>query len=154
LARGENFKHKEGNSHDVVLKLYKDNFNADVMLSNTIEGENPIEWFKKSREIINYRTNPLTDPIPPLKLYKYDGNIRSWLNTYLDSSIYAFSEEHAYIAYIYRLINNEILVYESNNGVNRFLTAERILFIKDNIKDNAGPIDTLVRRLEKIRKRE
>lgn len=67
----EKFSKMSGNSHDVVLNQFKNSLGNDVLLTSDIENLNPVEWFNKSRNFINYALNPQTDPISPMNLYSY-----------------------------------------------------------------------------------
>ena len=125
VIEGENFKKVSGNSHELALKLFKSIYSHDFMLSNSIDELNPIDWFKQNRELINYRLNPMCDPQPPIELYAYNSNLRKWLTTYISDSLsYSFSKQHAYVAFIFNLINRELTAYEDEGRKNDFLTPQ------------------------------
>jgi len=150
FVNGEQFTKLSGTSHDVVLQLFRKSYSSDIMLSNTIEGKDPTVWFKENRELINYKLNPFSDPTPPLDLFHYEENLRKWMLTYLKEISYAFSGDHAYIAYVFKLLIREIDQYINDSRTITGLNADRIKFIKQNFQNGGGPIDFLVKRIEQI----
>jgi hypothetical protein len=152
LHNDELFRKISGNSHEVAFKVFKKVYSSDSMLSNNIDDKDPIEWFKTNRELINYRLNPLSDPVPPIELYSFKSDLRKWLFTYLnDSDSYSFSKHHAYIAFNLNLIYRELNKYEDEKNCNHLLTVEIINHLKQNIKDNNGPINMIISKLERIK---
>jgi hypothetical protein len=148
----ERFTKLKGNSHEVVLNLYRDEFASDNLLNNEIEEMNPIDWFKINRELINYRLNPLTDPNPPIDLFNYRKDIRKWLYTYFNDStdIYTFSKEHSYVAYPIKLISRILDYYEENEQKNVFFNDDIILHLRSNISDSKGPITFIINKFENL----
>ena len=150
LSKGESFKKQNGNSHKVVLSLFKDFFDGDTLLCGEIEGIHIIDWFNKKREQINYRDNPMTDPIPPTPLYRYNNNLRTWISNYQTEILYSFNPNHSYIAFSLRLIEYLIAFYQQRNMKNAFITNDVMKHIKKNCCDSKGPFKSLIDNINKI----
>jgi hypothetical protein len=152
VAAGERFQKRKGNTHEVILKLFKDNFSHHYMLSNAIAGKFPLEWFKSVREAMNYRLTPVTDPDPPFDFVPIHENIRGWLMTYINDQTgsYTFSPEHAYLAYASRFLFMIIDDYLNDGHTCRFITNRNIEYFRKNICDQKGPLGFIVDRISEI----
>jgi len=154
ISEGESFKKISGNSHQVILSLYKDYFNGNSLLCGEIEGVNIIDWFNHKREEINYRKNPMTDPSPPVPIYKYKNDLRNWISTYRDEFLYCFEPTHSYIAFSLRLIDYVIDCYKDRHQRNSFITKGVIDHIKNNMSDSNGPFSLFINDIIQIANRE
>jgi len=152
IIEGEKFIKAEGNSHEVAMNFFKNELSGDFLLSNNIEGKNPIDWFRKNRETINYKLNPLSDPIAPLDLFEYNSDLRKWITTYLNDNTgsYVFSANHAYIAYTTRFLDKIFNYYSMNKIKNAKLKDYHLPFFKDNICDKKGPINSIISKISDI----
>jgi hypothetical protein len=156
IQPAEKFKKLKGNSHEVVLNEYKKNFSFDLLLSNQIDGKSPVEWFNEMRNTINYKSNPFTDPIPPLDLFKFQSNIRKWITNYFNDDVhkYTFDPCHCYIAYPVQLFSRIHGYYIDNDFKNDYLTDEMLLFLSKNISDEKGQISSIIEKVREISLRE
>jgi len=152
LQTGEKFEKLSGNSHNVVFAQFKKHLHYDALLTSTIDNEHPLDWFRKGREAINYKTNPLPDPLPPISLFKYEKDLRKWLSIYLNDSehTYTFDPSHCYVSYPIKLFSKMFDHYEQNNKTNILLTEEILNHLKENLADDTGPIAPFLIRLKKI----
>lgn len=151
LSYGENFIKEKGNSHEVALRLFTEEFQDDPSLCSEIDGENNITWFNHKREEINYRLSPMPDPTPPFPLFRYNNDIRKWLAAYENELLYAFDAEHCYMAYTTYLLKYIIDGYRQDKRQNIFVTDALLLHLKRNIADEKGSLP-LVKRLEDLKK--
>jgi hypothetical protein len=153
LSLSEKFKKLNGNSHEVVINLYNKEFSSDILVVNNIGGNNPLVWFKTQRELINYKFNPFSDPEPPLEMFKYNNDIRKWINIYFADYDYryTFSKEHSYLAYPIQLIIKLFDYYDVNELKNPFIDDEKIDYFKKNISDNNGPITSIISKIETLK---
>lgn len=148
----ERFNKLKGNSHDVVFYQFKTHFHNDTLLINTIENSSPVDWFNSKRNLINYTSNPFTDPTPPLLLYDHKNELRNWIATYINdkSHKYTFDPRHCFIAYPLQLFNRIFNYYSDNNMSNVYLNEEKITFISKNFSDNKGPMAIFISRLKEL----
>ena len=147
LSKGECFHKAKGNSHQVVLDLYKTVFEGNSLLLDSINDKPAIDWFEEVRNRINYRTNPLPEPDSPFPAYAYDGDLRKLIMAYRENYAYATDEEHAYVAYILRLIDYELHLYQASGRKNQFITDRVLNHLKMNISDKSGPMTFYVSEL-------
>lgn len=152
ISEGECFNKEKGNSHQVILSLYKKQFDGDSLLCGEIDDLHIIDWFNKKREEINYRMTPFSDPNPPSPLYKYRGDLRNWLQTYRNEYLYCFHSAHSYISFPLRLIDKMIAIYKEHNQTNRFLNDVAIRHIYQNCSDSKGSFNFFVEDLKTIAK--
>lgn len=151
LSRGERFRLVHGNSHKVVLDLYKEVFDGNTLLMDSIEDKVAIDWFEDVRNRINYRTNPLPEPDAPYPVYAFDDDLRKRISEYRENIVFATDAEHAYVAYILRLIDFELHLYQNEDRKNRFLTERVLNHIRENISDKNGPISFYIKELATIK---
>ena len=149
IQPSEKFIKLKGNSHDVVFKQFKKHFANDILLKTSIEELSPIDWFNNKRNHINYTLNPFTDPNPPISLFKYNSDIRNWIVNYTNDSshTYTFDPKHCFIAYPIQLFNRLFSYYTNNGLTNPYINDENIIFFKNNISDNKGPITSFIARI-------
>lgn len=55
IANGEVFHKRSGNSHQVYLTEYKNEFGSDPFYFGEIDGKDVITWFEEKRNLVNYR---------------------------------------------------------------------------------------------------
>lgn len=151
VAHGELFHKVSGNSHQVYLNAYKNRFAGDSFYCGEIDGKCVIDWFEDMRNLINYRKNPLEDPLPTSPLYQYHDDLRKWLATYAsDEMTYSFNEAHAYMAFTYNLLNRELEDSVENGRKNRFVTEDVLTHIKDNYKDKKGNFSDIILKISDL----
>lgn len=140
ISYGESFCKQKGNSHSIILSLFKKQFERNNNICSQIEGINNIDWLNHKREEINYRLSPMPDPNPPAPLFRYNNDIRKWLASYESEILYSFSEEHCFIAYTTFLIRNIVKQYRTSNKKNSYLSYEVLQHLQKNIADEKGPL--------------
>ncbi len=138
---------RAGTTHKVVLNRFERHFPSHFLLSNEIEGEASFDWLMKQREIANYKSSMMNDPIPPAPLgfLERSSNIRGWLETFLEDDIgsYIFSKEYACLALPLKFLAITIDEF-TKKGVNcRHLDRSRTTFIRKLISDSKGPYGIL-----------
>lgn len=97
VEKGGTFKKEKGNSHSIVLRLFNEEFNNDTRICGTIDNKPVVDWMSTKREEINYRLCPMTDPVPPTPLFRYDGKLRGWIRTYLNDDDYVYKIGRAHV---------------------------------------------------------
>lgn len=150
ISEGECFNKEKGNSHQVILSMYKRQFDGDSLLCGEIDDIHIIDWFNKKREEINYRMTPFSDPNPPSPLYIYDKNLRNWLQTYRNDYLYCFNSEHSYISFPLRLIDKVVAIYKEQNLINSFLNDIIIKHISSNCSDSKGSFNFFIEDIKTI----
>ncbi|WP_297829869.1 hypothetical protein [uncultured Rikenella sp.] len=150
ISEGECFNKEKGNSHQVILSMYKKRFDGDSLLCGEIDDIHIIDWFNKKREEINYRMAPFSDPNPPSPLYTYNSNLRDWLQTYKKDYLYCFNSAHSYISFPLKLIEKVIAIYKEQNQVNSFLNNIVIKHISSNYSDQKGSFNFFIKDLKTI----
>ncbi|RJW86823.1 hypothetical protein [Bacteroides sp. AF35-22] len=150
ISEGECFNKEKGNSHQVILSMYKRQFDGDSLLCGEIDGIHIIDWFNNKREEINYRLTPFSDPNPPYSLYTYKNDLRGWLQTYKEDYLYCFNSAHSYISFPLSLINKVISIYKEQNQTNCFLNDVTIGHISSNCSDARGSFNFFIEDLRGI----
>ncbi len=152
IQPAESFRKLNGNSHDVVLNQFKDNFSNDVLLDNTIENKSPIDWFNDSRNFINYKLNPLPDPNPPINLFKSAYEIRKWILTYTTDTAhaYTFDAKHCFISYPLHVFLRVYNYYVDNSMKLDLIDNEKLDFLKKNFSDSKGPLTSITTKIEEL----
>ncbi|MBL3587169.1 hypothetical protein JMM61_17575 [Rhodovulum sulfidophilum] len=102
-----------GNSHSLTFEKFSQQFSADPLLSQDINGLPPLDWLEENRNIASYKAAPFLDPAPNALFSKPAAKLRKHLATYLtcDLSLYVFDPDHSMISYPLKLIiklNDEI----------------------------------------------
>lgn len=152
IQPSEGFVKLKGNSHDVVLNQFKDHFKNDVLLINEIDNKSPVDWFNNSRNFINYKLSPQTDPFAPLSLYDYNSDLRKWISTYAGdyNHLYTFDKHHCYISFPLQLFLRIYNYYTENEKKIPYLDSDRFDFLKRNCSDEKGPITALTTKIEEL----
>jgi len=142
----------KGNSHDVVLSEFKTQFASDILIVNQIEGENPVDWFNKKRNLINYTSNPFSDPMPPPDLYNYKSDLRKWMATYMNdrSHSYTFNPANCYIAYPLQVFMRLYNYYDDNNLKLSMIDEDKFLHLQKNLADDKGTLNIVMSRIKDI----
>lgn len=152
---GEGLHKMKGNSHEAALNLFKQTHANSLYTTTPINNENPLNWFKKKRELINYRLLPWSDPTPPKSLYPYGNRIRTWLATFMNhggTPTYAFDDLHCYVAYPTALLNDLLDYYCYQSLKNPFISKKKLQYFNNSIRDENGPIQLIIQRLKTIAK--
>lgn len=152
IQPGETFGRLKGNSHDVVFTHYKNAFSSDILLTNTIESLNPVDWFNSKRNLINYTLNPFTDPVPPVGLYNYKSSLRKWLSTYIEDTghSYTFDQNHCFLAYPLQVFLRLYSHFDSNGIKLQMIDSDKFLHLQKNFADEKGSLTAIVSRISDI----
>jgi hypothetical protein len=150
---GNTFFRLHGNSHDAIFDFYSKTYSNNLFVTNKINNTKSFKWFKDVRDLVNYRINPMTDPDSPIKFHVSDKNMRDLLHTYLSDSlnIYTFDEEHAYLSFTTKIIDNIFNYYVDSNSKNVYLSNGTFKHISLNLCDKRGPLSLLIDRLKRIK---
>ena len=144
LTGGSQFKREEGNTHKSIFGLFKYYYGNDSEICSEIDGKKVCDWFENMRNKVNYRTVPQMDPVVSYGLYDYNGanDIRKMVSVYFEElDIYAYTPEHAYVAYPLLLIRRIVNLYGDYNKDCKLLNdAVFFKYLADNIRDSKGPI--------------
>lgn len=142
LTVGAQFKKEVGNTHESIHTLFKNEFIADAEICSEIEGEKVCDWFENMRNRVNYRTVPQQDPVIDYGLCDYAATdeLRKKISIYLkDLEVYAYTTEHAYVAYPLLLIRRIMRLYEGKNQkCSHLKDASFERYLNDNIRDKNG----------------
>lgn len=152
VSPGELFHKTSGNSHQIYLDAYKRHFAGDSFYCGEIDGKCVVNWFEDMRNLINYRKNPMDDPLPTSPLFRYNSDLRKWLATYAaDEMTYSFNESHAYIAFTYNLLNRELEERVEYGFKNRYVTDEFLMHIRNNYRDKNGVYSEIISKISDLR---
>ena len=148
LTAGASFKKEDGNTHRSIHALFKSEFETDAEICSDIDSERVCDWFEDMRNRVNYKTVPQQDPVAEYGLYDYGGadGLRKKISVYLsDLQVYAYTPEHAYVAYPLLLIRRIMRLYDSKGRKCEHLNdAAFVKYLTDNIKDKKGPLTQVV----------
>jgi uncharacterized protein (UPF0332 family) len=155
-THGSTFKKLKGTSHEAIFKYFSEEYPRDLFVASPIDSQNPFEWFKEKREYVNYKVNPMEDPLPYCIYDKINDSFIHWINEYLtdEDYIYTFDNEHAYLAYPTKMINNIIVEYEELKDKNKYLNTDNYNLLRDNLKHPKQPISSLINRITSIYDKE
>lgn len=99
--KGATLRKLRSAAHDAPIKIVNQNFPNSMLLSQDIDGENPLLWMKAQREIFNYQTPGMMEPDCPDCLLSVKKNgIRRLLNAYIENDTkLAFDKDHAIVSF-------------------------------------------------------
>ncbi len=152
IEEGEKLKRLKGNSHEVVLKEFKKKFPNLYLLTNHIEEADPLDWFKRLREEVNYRTVPNEDPRPPREFMMIHDNLRKWITTVVndEDNSYTFASDYAFFAFVTRLLTYTIQKFHDHGIKCKAFSKEKIDYLLSFFTDRKGPITSITLRLGEI----
>jgi hypothetical protein len=133
--QGEGPKKAEGVTHKVVLNTFGNHFGSDILLSQTILAEQPLDWLMHRREEVNYKVARFTEPAAPAHFASIQtlGARRSVVAYIEDKTLlHAFDPEHAVLAYPIEMAKRTALMRLVPHDQRRYMSS---LFC-----DKAGPI--------------
>lgn len=153
LTEGSQFKKEEGNTHKSIFGLFKYYYGNDSEICSEINGKKVCDWFDDMRNKVNYRTVPQMDPNVSYGLYDFNeaNDIRKMASIYFeDIDMYAYTPEHAYVAYPLLLIRKIVNLYgECYNNCELLNDADFLKYLADNIRDSKGPITPVIELVKK-----
>lgn len=139
LTTGES----RGGSHGSALRLFRNTAPSSVLLT-PIGMSDPLEWLKSLREEVNYSLPRFTEPNSPPWFEKSVGSntLRRVAASYsTDLILYAFDPDHAALALPLLAARTAIL---EAAALGNPIPADDISFIGKSIKDDSGPITSLL----------
>lgn len=89
---------KRGNTHQVILKLFKDNYPNHYLLSQSIELENPLDWMMNHRNDTNYKIPRFPEPSPAAHFENIKSKTIRRVVEYFyndDTGVYIFDPDYA-----------------------------------------------------------
>jgi hypothetical protein len=137
------------NTHKVIMNLFEHRFPRHVLLSQEIEGIQPLHWLQTKREEVNYRLAKFSEPACPscFKQVQRVG-IRRLISSYVNDEtfIYTFDPDHALLAYPIEVVKQLQLVANAGNFV-AVHDSDRV-YLRDCLSDSYGPIGEIVNLLK------
>jgi hypothetical protein len=135
-----------GTTHKAVLSRFRHNYPGDYFLSQDIGGSPPLDWFIERREETKYTSSRFCEPNAPSHFeFARGSNTRKMLSAYTTDDLYVFDEQHAMVAFPFKLLR-DLRVRLAANNLSPLHTAETE-FLKASIRDRSGPlvsVDTLL----------
>ena len=107
---------ERGNTHQVVLEIFRRSFPRSLLLSQSIGISDPLDWVMARREEANYSIARFCDPECPAHFIGAEGrSMRRLLKDYLcdDRHIYTFDADHAMLAYPLRCLSESVSVFNA-----------------------------------------
>jgi uncharacterized protein (UPF0332 family) len=94
-----------GTTHKCVLDRFAISFPHDYFLSQEIATKDPLTWLMEKREEVNYRVPRFSEPDAPSHLkFAANTSLRLMLGAYQTEDVYIFDQDHAIIAFPFRLM--------------------------------------------------
>jgi hypothetical protein len=138
---GSSPQKREGQTHKIILKEFRNRNPEHFLLSQEIDFEDPLIWLMNKREEANYKAAKFCEPDIPKhfqQIIKF--SLRKAIKEYLldSSSLYTFDADHAILAYPLKTIQ---LVYEKTLTTNNFcFKNDEIKYLRKLFRDKNGPI--------------
>lgn len=140
---GKRFRKRKGQTHVAVYDLFRSRYPSDPIVVNDIAGEEPFNWLREKRELVNYRMQrfPLAGDDVGIFGDMATQKLRRVIESYLDVSTYAYDADHATIALPLACVSKCVqkahgkALYKRDSQV----AAARMLFV-----DGTGPIPRLI----------
>lgn len=128
-----------GTTHKAVLSRFQNTHVGDYFLSQEIGGKLPLDWFVEQREQTNYRSARFSEPeAPPHLRFATTIDRRKMLAAYLSDDVYVFDEDHAIIAFPFKLLR-EVRRSLTTQHVSPLLPVE-VDFLKRQMRDRSGSL--------------
>lgn len=144
LTAGAQFKREDGNTHKSIHALFKKEFDMDAEICSDIDSEKVCDWFENMRNRVNYKTVPQQDPVAGYGLCEYISadDLRKKISIYLSHlQLYAYTSEHAYVAYPLLLIRRILRLYiDKGQQCTHLNDVAFVKYLTDNIKDRKGQL--------------
>jgi uncharacterized protein (UPF0332 family) len=141
----------EGTTHKCIIKAYSDRYPSDLLLSQQIDSDPPLNWLMNKREAANYGNAKFSEPNEPehFKQFIKEGARVSFISYFSDvHDLYTFDKDHSIVAFPLRCIR--IAVSETiSAGIK--MPDEDVDYLKSTFKDPAGPLSPLLTFIESLR---
>lgn len=131
-----------GTTHKAVISRFQTAHKRDYFISQDIGGKSPLEWFTEQREKVNYRAARFCEPdVPDYFKFAATTDRRRMLEAYMTDDIYVFDEDHAIIAFPFKLLRD----LRSSLAASRIapLVPIEVEFLKKKMKDRSGLLKSL-----------
>lgn len=126
------------NTHQTVLSLFKTHAKNHWLLSQDIDGLNPLDWIRELREEANYKKSRFIEPAVPkqFSLIKKLGVRRSVAN-YISDTTLAFDKDHAILAYPIRAM---VFAVSDIRAAGQYFSEVDTQFLSSLCRDKSGAI--------------
>lgn len=132
---------RNGQTHKIVLNEFKSRSVVPLLLSQTIDLSDPLDWLMEKRETANYKNPRFCEPVIPHHFEKIiEFGVRKSLKEYLsdNSSLYLFDPDHAMLAYP---VSGLRIVCQQVASIDEFvLKSDEISYLCKLFNDRLGPI--------------
>lgn len=134
---------KEGSTHKLILKSFRDEHPNCELLTQEIGFEHPLDWFVDRREEMNYRRTPFVEPeCPNVFRQILASGVRRSVSSYLaaDGLDFAFDPDHAVLAFPLRMIS-----WLRQRDAELFaFSEEQKAYMRASLADERGSLPTLL----------
>ncbi|SEB70926.1 hypothetical protein [Terriglobus roseus] len=128
-----------GTTHKAVISRFSSRFPNDYFLSQDIGGKPPLDWLMALREDANYRNSRFSEPVAPSHLtFAATNDLRKVLTAYTTDDVYVFDEQHAIVAYPFKML--KALRQAMPSAPLAFNEAD---FLRQSLRDHEGNQATL-----------
>lgn len=139
-APGEVPKKRAGNTHKVVLDVFRMQLSTHVLLSQPIGVDEPHTWLMSKREAANYRIARFREPDAPdhFKFVERHG-VRQPVRDYLadNGHLFTFDPDHAMLSFPIAAMRDALsLLKQGGSG----LSQDDSMFIAGLCRDRTGPV--------------
>lgn len=147
---GKQAQKEKGQTHKVVMQLFRNNNIDPFMLSQPIELKDPIDWLMNLRENANYKIARFAEPEVPkyfMKVKKF--GVRRACEEYISdtSTLHLFDPDHAMVAYPISLIRRAFSEFQRENL--SIQKKESKSFLNELFSDKKGAFSSLLQVLSK-----
>lgn len=147
---GEIAKKEKGQTHKLVINLFRRHNLDPLILSQPIGFEDPLDWLMNLREEANYKTPRFTEPDTPehfIKLSKI--GIRKACHAYLSdtTAVYLFDPDHAILAYPLILLERSFIEFQTRGVCVQ--KKDDMIFMQGLFSDDKGPLSNVIKILSK-----
>ena len=135
---------RKGQTHKVVLDLFRNHCTEPFFFSQPIANKNALEWLMQRREEANYKIARFPEPEVPEHFRKIvDSGIRLAIQAYFgpDRNLFLFDPDHA--AFAFPLVFLAQTVKRSKIGNVWNASSDQEGFLKTILADRKGPIAEL-----------
>lgn len=140
---GHRFKKRKGQTHVAVYDLFRSRYPSDAVIVNDIDGEEPFNWLREKRELVNYRMQrfPLTASEVGIFEDMATQKMRRVMESYLDISTYAYDADHAAIALPLACV---LKCVKKARGKELYKRPTQISAVRTLLADGTGPLPRFV----------
>ena len=140
VSQGQLPINTKGTTHEVIIKLFIDTFQSNIILSQEIDNENPLRWVQARREEFNYKVAKFSEPETPECFRKIRAlGIRQAFSAYVNDTQYqyCFDPDHAILALPIELIKHAKKTYNTHD----FFDQDEKEYLTGILCDRNGPLN-------------